>query len=103
MKSIEEMSELTQALLHWFIGKDKDTDHVHEEIADVLIMLGQLQLFFDRFKTHEIVMEKVHRLEESLKDYPNCPQCGENPADAIFGICSDCFKGKRFAVRMSHN
>ena len=41
---IEEMAELTQALLHDRRGR---TSNISEEIADVIIMLEQIILYFD--------------------------------------------------------
>lgn len=40
---IEEMAELTQGLLKWRRGKEGAWDNVHEELADVEIMLAQLK------------------------------------------------------------
>jgi NTP pyrophosphatase (non-canonical NTP hydrolase) len=46
--AIEEMSELTHALLKYRRRPSEDReDHVREEIADVLIMLDQLLLIYD--------------------------------------------------------
>lgn len=48
-KSIEELNELSTALARYLGGNhSEDTlDNIAEEIADVKIMLGQLQIIFD--------------------------------------------------------
>ena len=59
--AIEEMSELTQALLKERRGRESN---VAEEIADVTIVLDQLKLIYPEWKTWEQV--KLARLNESL-------------------------------------
>lgn len=56
-KLIEEMAELTVALL-----KD-DIKNIHEELADVEIMLEQLKLmkFYDKQRTEIIKLLKLNR------------------------------------------
>lgn len=61
--AIEEMSELQQALSKWIRFKC-GKPHVREEIADVGIMLRQLELIFGDCTAWEI--EKLERLEERL-------------------------------------
>ena len=56
LKLIEEMAELTQAIL-------KRTN-VAEEIADVQILLDQLKLLYPEWKSWEQI--KLSRLEEML-------------------------------------
>jgi len=46
-KAIEEMAELTQAILKTRCGSDT-FDHVVEEIADVKIMLEQLEMIYEK-------------------------------------------------------
>jgi len=63
----EEMSELTKELTKFFRGK-KDIDKIAEEIADVKIMLEQLEIMFgieDDVTTHQL--DKLWKLEEMLK------------------------------------
>ena len=63
--AIEEMSELTKALLKERRGdtdnEKKAADHIAEEIADVIIMLEQLMIIFDN--TEEIQKQIYYKLE----------------------------------------
>lgn len=62
--AIEEMSELTQAVLHNRRGR---TSNVPEEIADVLIAVEQLIIIHGcRDEVERIHKEKVERLAESI-------------------------------------
>lgn len=64
--AIEEMSELTKELCKNFRGRP-NTDAIAEEIADVKIMLMQLELIFDcTDKVIEYQDYKLRRLEERL-------------------------------------
>ena len=66
--AIEEMSELTKEICKNFRGRP-NTDHIAEEIADVKIMLQQLELIFDC--TDKVISYqdyKLRRLEERLKN-----------------------------------
>ena len=77
--AIEEMSELTKALLKYRRVKngDESVDHKYkaldnliEEIEDVQIMLDQLELIYghnDGIREH-----KVYRLKERLKGEIKC-------------------------------
>lgn len=62
---IEEMAELTQALLKWRRGKDA-MDNVHEEVADVEIMLAQIKTGLNPniIKNHKDY--KIERLKNLL-------------------------------------
>jgi len=59
--AIEEMAELTQALLKERRGGDHN---VAEEIADVTIVLDQLKLLYPEWKSWEQI--KLARLNERL-------------------------------------
>lgn len=63
--AIEEMSELTQALLH----ERRDREHnIAEELADVEIMCKQLEMIFDcEPEVKFFVNKKLNRLKERLK------------------------------------
>lgn len=66
--AIEEMAELTKEICKDFRGKG-DREHITEEIADVLIMMSQLEIIYD-IKTKELMDvtdNKIKRLEERLK------------------------------------
>lgn len=59
--AIEEMAELTQALLKERRGRESN---VAEEIADVQIVLDQMKLLYPEWKSWEQI--KLSRLEEML-------------------------------------
>lgn len=73
-KAIEEMSELTKALLKFrYIEKDYEEqivgDAVAEEMADVEIMVEQLRMIFrNNAKVQHYRKEKLERLERRLRD-----------------------------------
>ena len=61
-KAIEELSELIRAL-----ARADDAENVAEEMADVRIMLDQLELILDnRDLVREIESEKLMRLSERI-------------------------------------
>lgn len=69
--AIEEMSELTKALTKYLryneCGEGEIgliTDNILEELADVSIMLSQMELIFGDITDHEIA--KLERLEARL-------------------------------------
>lgn len=73
--AIEEMAELTKALTKWlrYYKNDKTVecaesliDNIHEEMADVSIMLNQLSLIFG--EAPEIEIEKLERLESRINN-----------------------------------
>lgn len=75
--TIEEMSELTKALLkhrraekfpaEW--DREWTKQNIHEEIADVIIMLSQLIMIYGGEDViRECMGKKVSRLEERLQD-----------------------------------
>lgn len=59
-QTIEECSELIQAICKDMRGKDHN---VEEEIADVMIMLEQLTHIYDNDKVEKYKEEKIDRLE----------------------------------------
>ena len=64
--AVEEMSELTKEICKNFRGKP-NIDHIAEEIADVKIMMLQLQLIFDcTDKVLEYQDFKLRRLEDLI-------------------------------------
>ncbi len=66
LMAVEEMSELTQALSKHFRGKT-DLVNIVEEIADVRIMLEQLEMLFDCSAAVQGAMDyKIERLHERL-------------------------------------
>lgn len=70
-KAIEEMAELTKALLkeRRFGGSVQD---VIEETADVLIMMCQMILIFDaKTQVDDVIHSKIERLKNRLKETEN--------------------------------
>nr|DAZ20920.1 MAG TPA: nucleoside triphosphate pyrophosphohydrolase [Caudoviricetes sp.] len=62
--AMEELAELQQALSKDLRGKDHN---VEEEIADVYIMLMQLELMYDKTKIEEWIDKKIDRLDKRLR------------------------------------
>lgn len=69
IKAIEEMSELTKELAKYLLNKEihQKTYQIHEEIADVQIMLEQLEIIFNRNTIELYKKRKLKRLEERIK------------------------------------
>lgn len=65
---IEEMAELTQALLKWRRGRMGAMQNVHEEVADVEIVLAQIKIGLDPKKIAIYKERKLERLEERIKN-----------------------------------
>ena len=71
--AIEEMSELTKAIVKRHRAKDKPSydramNNIAEEMADVIIMLTQLLMFYrNRKDVQRAVDEKVKRLAGRLE------------------------------------
>lgn len=59
MMLLEEMIELQKEIFHY----DPDLEAITEEVADVLIMLEQIQMMYhiSETKLHKITNEKLHR------------------------------------------
>lgn len=73
LKTIEELSELIQAIITFNISEcinvdiDDEMYFIYEEIADVEIMLEQLKLIFDCYDTvNTIKKQKLERLEKLI-------------------------------------
>ena len=66
--AIEEMSELTKELCKVARGEE-NAAHIAEEIADVRIMLDQMEIMFDCRKQVELIESgKLERLRKRLED-----------------------------------
>ena len=64
-KAIEELSELIRAL-----ARCDDKENIAEEMADVRIMLDQLELIFDNHdRVRQYEYQKLMRLNERVKAY----------------------------------
>jgi len=64
-KTMEEMSELIQALCKYQINQG-NADNIIEEIADVLLMISQLSYIFGNDLVKEKIKVKLARLEERI-------------------------------------
>ena len=63
---IEEMAELTKAILNERRGRDQ---HIAEEMADVKIMLAQMEIIFQNAgEVEQRFREKVARLDQRLQE-----------------------------------
>lgn len=67
-KTVEELLEFAWAFIVWYVmsrlgfGKQKHTDHLHEELSDLRIMLDQIELATGgRFKCSRIREQKITR------------------------------------------
>lgn len=63
LMAIEEMGELSQALSRCLNGRKHN---VEEEIADVLLMVGQIEHLFDKEKIKKIQKKKLKRIQKRL-------------------------------------
>lgn len=64
-KAIEEMSELTQALLKdRYAEDDAFTNNVYEELADVFITLNELFFIYPHQKLADKIVDKLERLKK---------------------------------------
>lgn len=70
IKCIEELGELTKALAKKFNADPdhlgKTIDNVHEEIADVEIMLAQMRMVFDSAAIDKFKEDKLERLKQRM-------------------------------------
>ena len=62
--AIEELAELQQAICKYKRGEE---DNVEEEIADVKIMIEQLETIFNKDKIRRWRNKKIERLDRKLK------------------------------------
>lgn len=66
--AIEEMAELTNALMKYERGRARD-EEITEEIADVFIMLEQLTLMYSsKEDVDNIINQKLLRLDKYIKE-----------------------------------
>lgn len=64
----EECAELITAVNHYMRGRDPEYEELSKEIADVIIMLTQIQLGLDLYeKTTPMINAKRQKLELKLK------------------------------------
>jgi NTP pyrophosphatase (non-canonical NTP hydrolase) len=65
LKALEEMAELSVELHHHLAGRG-DTKALISEVADVLIMAGQLRVMLGMDRVDEAIRQKVDRLNERM-------------------------------------
>ena len=65
VKASEELAELSVALHHWRDGKASD-DAVIDELADVLIMVGQFCCWMGESKVAKALDAKMERLQSLI-------------------------------------
>ena len=66
MLLVEECGELLQAIGKVYRNKAGSLENLHEEIADVQLMLDQVKLIYDEEKINEIMEQKLTRLKSRL-------------------------------------
>ena len=65
---LEEMSELQKEICKLWRGKD-NRDAIAEEVADVVIMLDQLELMLDiQYQVEQYRQKKLRRLQKRLEE-----------------------------------
>lgn len=91
-KAIEEMSELTQALLKdRYAEDDAFTNNVYEELADVFITLNELFFIYPQQKLADKIDEKLERLEKIVHPASEMPVTDE-AVDAFLKILIKVFE-----------
>lgn len=69
LKLVEEMAELTQVLIKAHNGYDFDPDSLTDEMADVYVLLEQLELLFGNGERVRVRFEeKLRRFSNFLED-----------------------------------
>lgn len=82
--AVEEMAELTNALMKRERGRASD-DEVIEEVADVIICMEQLARYFGVDKCVAAKLRKLRRLEARLETYLRQQERKEQPKTAADG------------------
>lgn len=101
-KANEELSELIKELSRFLID-DGNMEHITEEIADVKIMIEQLELIFENKRAVKVVKKaKIQRLSDRLGvENPryltmSCIEC-KNQINGY--LCDDCQQYSKFVSR----
>lgn len=66
---IEECSELIKAMCDRLRGREKVDIYIMDEMADVKIMLGQIELLVDAEELEQIRQAKLERLKKRLEKH----------------------------------
>ena len=74
-KAIEELAELQKELCK-FLLDDGNMEHIAEEIADVKIVVEQVELILEcKRKVKEYKIAKIQRLSDRLDEEPKVKRC----------------------------
>lgn len=70
-KAVEELIELSEVLIKDMNKGDLDRNGLYEEIADVLIMIGQLKIIYniDTAALQQVIDVKIDRTLERMDDH----------------------------------
>ena len=95
-KAIEELSELQKELCK-FLLDDGKFENIIEEVADVEIMVEQLELIFEIGKAVKAVKKKKikrlsDRLDSETEIVKNCDDCKYSVFYPLDQPCHDCKK-----------
>jgi len=66
-QAVEECAELITAIKHYRRGKI-DEDHLMDELADVVLMVGQLVYMLGREGVETVVERKINKLRNLLEE-----------------------------------
>lgn len=67
--AVEEAAELIVAIRHYQRGRDTEQDHLCAEVADMKIMVAQLEMMVDRSKVWNAIEAKQKRLKTRLDQH----------------------------------
>lgn len=105
IKAIEELSELQKELCK-FVLEVGTMKNITEEMADVKIMIEQLELILENKEAVKVVKKaKIQRLSDRLDEeqpkYLNtdCKDCGHNGVDHVCDECEDYSKFKKIGEK----
>jgi ABC-type Na+ transport system ATPase subunit NatA len=98
-KAVEELAELQKELCK-FLLDDGNMEHIAEEIADVKIMVEQIELILEcKWQVKEHKRAKIQRLSDRLdREQPKCltMDCGECKYNLYQMVCDRCEQYSQF-------
>ena len=92
-KAVEELSELQKELCK-FLLDDGNMEHITEEMADVKIMIEQMELILENKEAVKAVKKaKIQRLSDRLDAVTEkkCWNCTNNKSRPFKNPCNHCF------------
>ena len=92
-KAVEELAELQKELCK-FLLDDGNMEHIAEEMADVKIMVEQLELILEcKYDVKEFKRAKIQRLSDRLdaEIEKKCWNCTNNKYRPFKNPCNHCF------------